>query len=102
MAGRLGFQSSTVMNQRVVRIDHEKSLLYIMGNVPGPIGATVKIRDAVKKIDRQVFDLYYPTWVSQDDMNATESLWTWQGPDQDPFENMIHENDVVSGSKDDD
>jgi large subunit ribosomal protein L3 len=52
MAGHLGNISSTVLNQRVVRIDQDKSLLYILGNVPGGENGIVKIRDAVKKIDR--------------------------------------------------
>lgn len=102
MAGRLGNVSATMMNQRVVRIDHEKSLLYIQGNVPGPIGGIVRIRDAVKKIDRQVWDLYYPTFVGHEDLDTSESLWTWDGGDIDPNEQYIHENDVVSGARDDD
>ena len=61
MAGRLGFQNSTVLNQKVVRIDTERSLLYVRGNTPGPISGIVRIRDATKKKDRQTFDLLYPT-----------------------------------------
>lgn len=52
MAGHLGNISATVLNQRVVRIDVEKSLLYVAGNVPGGVGAVVKIRDAVKKVEK--------------------------------------------------
>jgi large subunit ribosomal protein L3 len=52
MAGHLGNVSATILNQRVVRIDIEKSLLYIAGNVPGGIGSLVKIRDAVKKTEK--------------------------------------------------
>ena len=51
MAGQLGNQSATVLNQRVVRVDVENSLLYVAGCVPGPIGGLVKIRDAVKKTE---------------------------------------------------
>lgn len=98
----MGGISSTMLNQRVVRIDHDKSLLYIQGNVPGPIGGIVRIRDAVKKIDRQVWDLYYPTFVSHESLDTSESLWTWGGGDKDPNEMYIHENDVVSGARDDD
>lgn len=63
MAGRMGGKNATTMNLKVVRIDHEKSLLYIKGHVPGPPGGLVKVRDAVKKIDKQIWDLYYPTYV---------------------------------------
>ena len=57
MAGRLGGKNATVLNQRVVRTDHDRSLLYVMGNVPGPVNGLVRIRDAVKKIDKQLWDL---------------------------------------------
>ena len=49
MAGQMGNQNATVLNQRIVRIDLDNSLLYIKGCVPGPIGGLVKMRDAVKK-----------------------------------------------------
>ena len=47
----------------MVKIDTDRSLLYVMGNVPGPKSGVVKIRDAVKKIERQVWDLHYPTYI---------------------------------------
>ncbi len=52
MAGQLGNESATVLNQLVVKIDVPRSLLYVQGNVPGCISTAVKIRDAVKKIDK--------------------------------------------------
>merc|ERR1719266_2453036 len=63
MAGRMGNQNATIMNQRIVKIDTDRSLIYIKGNTPGAITGVVKIRDAVKKIDKQVWDLLYPTYV---------------------------------------
>lgn len=63
MAGRLGFKSATTLNQKVVKIDTDRALLYVMGNIPGPIKGVVRVRDAVKKIERQVWDLHYPTYV---------------------------------------
>ena len=51
MAGQLGNVNSTVMNQIVVKIDVDRSLLFVKGNVPGAISSLVKIRDAVKKVD---------------------------------------------------
>ena len=41
-----------MLNQRVVRIDNKRSLLYIQGAVPGGTGAFVRIRDAVKKSEK--------------------------------------------------
>lgn len=52
MAGRLGGYSATVLNQKVMKIDTDRALLYIKGNVPGAINSIVRIRDAVKKADR--------------------------------------------------
>ena len=103
MAGRLGFQSSTVINQRVAKIDSDRSLLYIMGSVPGPISGVVRIRDAIKKTERQVFDLLYPTYVpGKSDEAHGEKLQIWQGAAEDPWTNDWHENDVVSGVDQDD
>jgi hypothetical protein len=96
MAGHLGNVSATVLNQRVVRIDVEKSLLYVHGNVPGAPGNLVRIRDAVKKVDKQLWNLQYPTYIGDD----SEKLLTYDGGSVDPNEIFYHENDVVSGTKD--
>jgi len=96
MAGHLGNISATVLNQRVVRIDVEKSLLYVAGNVPGGVGAVVKIRDAVKKVEKQWWDLEYPTNIPEE---GSDMLYTWDGGEIDPFEIFSHENDVVSGTQ---
>ena len=63
MAGRMGNAKTTILSQKVVKIDTDRALLYIMGNVPGPITGLVRVRDAVKKIDKQVYDLLYPTCI---------------------------------------
>ena len=74
-----------------------------MGNVPGPITSLVKIRDSVKRIEKQVFDLHYPTFVqgaSDEKFAAYEQIW--EGMPRDPWTNDYHENDVVSGVDQDD
>lgn len=96
MAGHLGNQSATVLNQRVVRIDEDKSLLYIMGNTPGAIGGVIKIRDAVKKVEKQLWDLQYPTFIPKEG-EPSETVLSWDGGMIDPNEIYFHENDVVSG-----
>jgi large subunit ribosomal protein L3 len=63
MAGQLGNESATMLNQLVVKIDIDRSLLYVRGNVPGAISTPVRIRDAAKKIDKQFLNLLYPTWI---------------------------------------
>ena len=103
MAGRLGFQSATVLNQRVAKIDTDRALLYVLGNVPGPTTGVVRIRDAIKKTERQVYDLLYPTYVpgKSDEAHAAK-LQIWEGAAEDPWTNDWHENDVVSGVDQDD
>lgn len=48
MAGRMGGQRVTTQNLRLVGVDPERNLLLIKGAVPGPNGALLVIRDAVK------------------------------------------------------
>ena len=48
MPGRMGNQKTTTLNLQVVQADPERELLLVRGSVPGPRGATVLIRDAVK------------------------------------------------------
>lgn len=48
MAGRSGGQKTTTLNLTVVEADAERDLLLVKGSVPGPNGALVLVRDAVK------------------------------------------------------
>ena len=48
MAGRSGGQKTTTLNLTVVQADAERDLLLVKGSVPGPNGALVLVRDAVK------------------------------------------------------
>ena len=48
MAGQHGTAKVTTLNLEVVKADPERNLLLIKGSVPGPRGAVVLIRDAVK------------------------------------------------------
>lgn len=48
MAGRSGNQKTTTQNLQVVEANAEENLVLVKGAVPGPRGATVLVRDAVK------------------------------------------------------
>jgi large subunit ribosomal protein L3 len=48
MAGQVGSQKVTTLNLEVVQADTERQLLLVKGAVPGPRGAVVLIRGAVK------------------------------------------------------
>ncbi|MHB1486435.1 MAG: 50S ribosomal protein L3 [Acidimicrobiales bacterium] len=49
MAGHMGAEKVTTLNLEVVQADAERELILVKGAVPGPRGAMVVIRDAVKK-----------------------------------------------------
>ncbi|WP_336248914.1 50S ribosomal protein L3 [Stomatohabitans albus] len=49
MAGRMGNRRVTTLNLELAGVDTERNLLLIKGSVPGPNGAMVTIRNAVKK-----------------------------------------------------
>ena len=48
MSGHYGVDRVTVQNLSVVGVDAERNLLLVRGNVPGPNGGTLVIRDSVK------------------------------------------------------
>ncbi|MBM7655969.1 50S ribosomal protein L3 [Neobacillus cucumis] len=48
LAGRMGGEQVTVQNLEIVRVDTERNLLLIKGNVPGAKKALLKIKGAVK------------------------------------------------------
>ncbi len=48
MPGRMGSQKTTIQNLEVVQSNDQEETLLLKGSVPGPRGATVLIRNAVK------------------------------------------------------
>jgi large subunit ribosomal protein L3 len=48
MGGHMGSERVTVQNIRIEKIDAERNLVFIHGGVPGPDGAVVTLRKAVK------------------------------------------------------
>jgi len=49
MPGHMGNRRVTTQNLRVVTIDAEKNLMLVSGAIPGPSGAIVEVRKALKK-----------------------------------------------------
>ena len=47
--GHLGHDRTTILSLEVVELDAERNLLLIKGAIPGPTGAIVMIRNAVKR-----------------------------------------------------
>jgi large subunit ribosomal protein L3 len=48
LAGRMGGEQVTVQNLQIVKVDTERNLLLIKGNVPGPKKALLKIKSVIK------------------------------------------------------
>jgi large subunit ribosomal protein L3 len=48
MAGQLGHRRVTTLNLRVIKADPERNLLLIRGAIPGPKGALVMVRSAIR------------------------------------------------------
>ena len=49
LPGRMGRVTVTIQNLRVVRVDLDKNVILVKGSVPGPKGAILKVKNAVKK-----------------------------------------------------
>lgn len=50
MGGHMGDARVSVQNLVVAKVDPERNLLYVRGGVPGPVGAVVTVRIAVKNV----------------------------------------------------
>ncbi len=48
LAGRMGGDQVTMMNIEVIQVDPERNLVLLRGAIPGPKGAIVVLREAVK------------------------------------------------------
>lgn len=48
LPGQMGGEVVTVQNLEIVRVDAERNLLLVKGNVPGPRKALIKVKSAIK------------------------------------------------------
>ncbi|MEK5171755.1 50S ribosomal protein L3 [Heyndrickxia sp. FSL W8-0496] len=48
LPGRMGGEQITIQNLEIVKIDAERNLILVKGNVPGPKKALLKIKSAIK------------------------------------------------------
>lgn len=58
MPGRMGGHYRTVQNVRVLRIDVKNELIFVKGQVPGPDGGVVVVRDALKSLVKNAYYTY--------------------------------------------
>lgn len=82
MAAQMGNASATQFSCKVLRVDTPRSLLYLKGSVPGAIGGMIKIRDSLKKMDKQKRGVN----------DIRTGIDTYEGDEQDPLEVYEHEN----------
>ncbi len=93
MPGRMGGETVTYQNKRIMKIDCPKSLIYIRGQVPGPVGGCVYICDSMKKRERQFKKLSYPTFIPRPDEEYPDILLA-PVRKLDPSEMFKHENNL--------
>jgi large subunit ribosomal protein L3 len=48
LPGRMGGEQITIQNLEIVKVDAERNLLLVKGNVPGPKKQLIKVKSAVK------------------------------------------------------
>jgi len=70
MAGRMGGKQRTVCNVWVVKVDPERNLIYVKGQVPGHKGNFVRLRDSVFKTPATLKELPlpFPTYTGTEDL----------------------------------
>ena len=71
MPGHMGNRSRTVLNQLIVEVDIARGLIFVAGNVPGPNGSLVEVRQARKRSIDPVKVVVEPV-VSEDVTDVSE------------------------------
>ncbi|MBL4647993.1 MAG: 50S ribosomal protein L3 [Gammaproteobacteria bacterium] len=56
MPGQMGNKKITVQNQEIVRVDKERNLLLVKGNIPGAPGGEVIVKSSVKLREEQTWN----------------------------------------------
>ena len=73
MPGHMGNRSRTVLNQLVVEVDIARGLIFVAGNVPGPNGSLVEVKQARKRSIDPVKVLIEPV-LSEDVTDVPEDV----------------------------
>jgi large subunit ribosomal protein L3 len=48
LPGRMGGEQITIQNLEIVKVDAERNLILVKGNVPGPKKQLIKVKTAIK------------------------------------------------------
>lgn len=96
MSGRLGGENNTKQNIRVFKFDYDRSLLFLIGSVPGNNKSLIFIKDAIKKHESQFKILSFPTFIEEAGKKYP-SIMEWTGI-VDRNEIYQHDNDEILGT----
>lgn len=81
MPGRMGGTRATVQNCLVWRVDAERGLVYVKGQVPGHKGNFVEVRDSRSKGVNDGVVLPVPTW-----SGGNDGVFVAPRPERNPFD----------------
>lgn len=95
MAGHLGYENITVRKLQIYKIDYDRSLIYVKGTVPGAINRLTYIFDSFFNWKDNLGKLNYPTFIYQKG-KVYANLMQLEPPQQDPTEDWLHENAILS------
>lgn len=93
MPGHMGNDNITVRKLQVYKIDHDRSLIYIRGSVPGAAGRLVKVFDSFFHTELNKGMLNYPTFVYEQGKIYANVEEVAPAKD-DPTEVWLHDNVV--------
>lgn len=96
MHGYMGGHTRCQYNLRVFKIDNSRSLIYLMGSVPGKVGELVEIQDGRFSFKKNKALLNFPTFVPEAG-KAYASVAQVDPPIQDPSEVWLHDNILPKG-----
>lgn len=83
MAGHMGDKNVTVHNLRVLKIDTENQMLYVIGAVPGAKGSLIEVKDAIFK--PHATPPPFPTFIKHEKVKLPRFLY-WRFAD--PFKKV--------------
>ena len=94
MPGRHGNKKIIIRKLQVYKIDYSRSLIYLKGSVPGPVGRAIKISDCFFNWEKNEKILNYPTFIFDKEITYPDIIQIKE-TGQDPAEVWLHENDVL-------
>ena len=73
MSGHMGNRIRTVLNQLVIEVDINRGLIFVAGNVPGPIGALVEINEGRRPAIEPVKVVVEPEPIAEESVAETDA-----------------------------